>query len=114
MTLHKRSAGRLRHRVTVYDPNPTLSDAGYPVEAAKAINLGSVLPANVTPIGGGEPLRDQQVESHITHVVEIRYLSSVKQKHHLLYGERRLNIEQIVDVNGRGRMMQLLCTELGN
>jgi len=140
MSVNKRSAGRYRHRVTLYDPNTSPTDSGYPAEAAVPVggvllledgtpllledgtpllledsqSLGSNLPAWVYGVGGGEPLRDQQVEAHITHIVELRYLSGVKQKQYLLWGSRRLNIEKIIDKHGRQRELILHCVELGN
>lgn len=114
MTVNKRSPGRYRHRISIYDPNTTQSASGYPVESPREIGGGDVLPAWVYGVGGSEMLRDQQIEPHITHVVELRYLPGVKQTHHVKWGTRRLNIEKLVDVDGRSRKLMLYCTELGS
>jgi head-tail adaptor len=100
--------------VTIYDPNTSQTNSGYPAESESAISGGSDLPAWVYGIGGGEPLRDQQVEANITHIVELRYLDGVKQEQHVKWGTRRLNIQKLIDVNGRQRYWILHCMELGN
>ena len=103
----------MRHRVTIYDPNTSQTASGYPAESPKPMHDGYNVPAWVYGIGGGEPYRDQQVEANITHVVELRYLSGVKQSHHIKWGTRRLNIDKLVDVDGRQRKLVLYCTEVG-
>ncbi len=111
---NKRSRGRLRHRITIKDPTPSQSNSGHPAESPAAISNGSDLPANVYDVGGGEPLRDQQVEAHITTIVEMNYLSGVKPEYHVTYGSRRLEIMKALDRDGRQRKLELHCRELAN
>ena len=111
--VNRKSVGRYRHRIDIYDPNTSRSNSGYPAESEETIEGGRNRPAWVYGVGGSEPLRDQQVEPNITHIVEMRYLEGVKQRYHIKWRDRRLNILQVKDVDGRQRQHKLFCIELG-
>jgi SPP1 family predicted phage head-tail adaptor len=105
-----KGAGRFRHRVDIVDPNESEDSVGQMVESATTVH--SAIPANVYDTGGNERVRGQQVEPHITTIVEIRYVSGITPNYYVTEGSRRLNIDHIQDMQGRQRYLMLHCVEV--
>jgi SPP1 family predicted phage head-tail adaptor len=103
-------AGRLRHRVTVQAFTELGVDAvGTPQGQwdATAIDVA----AEVTPLSGSELLAAQQVGAETTHVVRMRYGTTVTPRHRLLFGARILEIESAPNVEERNKELLLRCRE---
>ncbi len=70
--------------------------------------------ASVVPLNGREYWSAQQVQSDVTHGVEMRFFEGLTSKHRLrlLHSQRVLNIKSVIDVEERHREMQLMCVEV--
>lgn len=100
-------AGRLRHRVDIeLDETP---EGDVPTWTGK---YAEDVPCFVQDVRGDKVFRGQQVESHITTVVEMRWDPALSNRlHRLNFGGRLLNIEYKQDQDGRERDMLVFCTE---
>lgn len=103
------SAGKLRHRVTIQQL--VKADDGYGGIVETWQDVATVW-ATVEPLRGSERYRAQQVQSELTHKVTMRYRPGVKPQMRLLYGDRVLEIEAVIDVEERHRWLELLCSEV--
>lgn len=100
--------GTMRERVIVQAPTDTLDSFGGGVGTFQDI---LTVFASVESLGSSELWRAQQAQSDATYRVTIRHLSWLTEKHSFLWGDRRLNIESIIDTGGRHRWQQCLCRE---
>lgn len=101
--------GRLRHKVTVQLDQSTEGDAN----PAFTGTFASSLPCRIHEVGGDKQFRGVQVEAHITHVVTHRYLSGLSNRtHRYLWGNRVLNIEKVLNPDGRQHEHEVHCKEI--
>jgi SPP1 family predicted phage head-tail adaptor len=108
-------AGQLRHRVTLQSLGTRVDD-GY--------GGGSILPvdevtlnASIEPLSGDELLEAGQLEAALTHRIRTRFYAGVKPHWQIKYvdkyaGERRFDINTVIDPEERHRELELMCTEL--
>jgi len=100
--------GKLRHRIEIERCTETPDATGHPVKAWA--NFASVW-AEVLPLAGRELTSAKQIDAQATHQVNIRHCAGVTQAMRVKHGTRYFSINHVSDVEGRGREMQLLCTE---
>lgn len=67
--------------------------------------------AMVTPITANEQFRHSQNVSEATHVVRMRYWSTLTTKHRILYRDRALGITSIINEGELDRYHELICKE---
>mgnify|MGYP002408637466 FL=1 len=67
--------------------------------------------ASVEPLQAREYWQAQEVQSQVTHKVTIRHMDGLKFRHRILWGERILNIESIINGEGRDIDLVILCRE---
>lgn len=102
-------AGLLRHPITiegvewVQDPKSGAVTEQW-VEFAKVW-------AEVRELRGREFWAAQQVQSEVTTRVLIRHIEGVTPEMRVQHGDRVLEIDHIIDPDGRGRELQLMCKE---
>ena len=101
--------GKLRHRVTIQRLEEV--DDGYGGVEEKWQNVATVW-ASVEPLRGNERYTAQQVQAELTHKVTIRYRAGIKPQMRLVYGNRILEIEAVIDVEERHKWIELLCSEI--
>lgn len=73
--------------------------------------------ANVRPVGGREPYINDQRLPELDLVVILRYDAKTKTitpKNRILYGNRVLEIESVVNVQEENKEIRLFCVELIN
>lgn len=100
--------GPMRQRVTI-QARTTAADAyGAPVAtwADVATRWGEVL-----PLSGRELWQAQQVRPDVTLKVRLRYYDGLTPKHRLKVGARVLEVESVVNPDGRNRFHECLCKE---
>jgi len=103
-------SGRLRHRITIKQDAGTADAAGQVVESWSAFRAS--VPAEVIETGGREALFGQAIDATATHMIIIRYDSSVTEQMQVTWGTRTLGIINARDKDGRRKEMWLTCREL--
>jgi len=105
-------AGRLRHRVIVQEAVESAVASGA-VELAWQ-DSGTVW-AEVEPLRGSRFLAARQFETAQSYLVRTRYLPGYRTNQRLRYLAEgtteymTLEITDVIDVNGRRRMVELMC-----
>ncbi len=104
-------AGKLRHRIILQ--SSTLSRNANNERVKTWSTYGTVW-GNVTPLRGQERLIADQIQSEITHNVQIRFdtATSVMAKHRAIHGSRTFEINSVENVEERDRERLLRCKEL--
>jgi SPP1 family predicted phage head-tail adaptor len=102
-------AGQIRHRVTIQTVTETQDTQGGVTRSwAEAVKRW----ARITPIAGGETVLAGRAQSTTRFEVQIRsYTSLDTTDYRILFGTRVLNIENIRDLDERGREQILECRE---
>lgn len=106
-------AGRLRQRVRIEKNVPVQDSYGEPIAGWSAV---VTVWAEVRMTGGRErfvPGADQEVAA-VSHRVKMRVREDVvlsPKTHRLVFGTRVLDIEAVVDPDGRGREVLCYCSE---
>ena len=104
-------AGKLRERVTIQRETVTRDSFGAEVNPWKDV---TTVWASVRPGASGERFISaaDQMQATITHTVRIRQRAGISPKMRLLWGTRKLDIQSVVDPDGRRREVLLLCEEI--
>lgn len=101
-------AGRLRHRVTLEERGTTPTpDGGL---AAVWTPLATVC-AEVLDVRGREFLAAREAHAELDVKVRLRYRPDVRPTMRVRFGGRVLNVTHVVDVGGRRRLLELMCSE---
>jgi SPP1 family predicted phage head-tail adaptor len=100
--------GRLRKRVQLQQLVRNQDDFG---EAVPSYSTYATVWASVEPLQGRELEFAQQISAEITHKVTIRYNAAVTSEHRVVYGERILEIEAVINPEERNEMLILMCKE---
>lgn len=101
-------AGRLRHRVTIQENVGSENNFGETVDDWQAVTTRW---AAVDPLRGRERFEAQQISAEVSHRVTMRYFADLTPTMRLVYDGRVLEIEAVIDVEERGRELELLCRE---
>ncbi|MEY2690706.1 MAG: hypothetical protein RL375_4906 [Pseudomonadota bacterium] len=102
-------AGELRHQVAVQTVTIASDTTGSPVETWAT---SSTVWGSVEPLRGREYFAAHQIHADATHMVRIRYLSTLTREMRFLFGSRALKINEIRNVDERGIYQDCLCTEV--
>jgi SPP1 family predicted phage head-tail adaptor len=100
--------GKLRKRVQLQHLVRNQDDFG---EAIPSYTPYATVWASVEPLQGRELEHAQQISAEITHRVTIRYIAAVTSEHRVVYGERILEIESVINPEERNEMLILMCKE---
>lgn len=103
------SAGRLRKQVTIQSLVVVKNDDG---SATETYLSGETRKASVEPIRGREYFESARQGGQATIRVVMRKFDGLTTKHRILYDTRSLNIESIIDLDERGREVQVMCFEV--
>ena len=103
-------AGVLRHRVTIQTPATDQDTWGQPIEGWSDVVTN--LPAEVRDIRGREFWQQQQAPGgDVNTRVRIRYRTDLERQMRVLHLGRALEIEAIIDPDGRMTELHLMCRE---
>lgn len=102
-------AGELRHKVTLQQMSTTRDSFGAVVETWADV---ATVWAAIEPAGGRETLAGQEVTAEVTHRVRIRYRADVTPEMRANFQGRVFDIQAVLNVDGRGRELHLLCKEM--
>ena len=97
---------------TIQEPSKLAED--YDDDPASWVDKYALLKGNLIPATGREFVAGQRVEESVTHVIQMRFVPDLlaSMRVILIAGDRVLNINSIIDVQGKGRDLLLSCTEV--
>lgn len=105
-------AGLLRQRITVENNEPTVSSTGKRTENWVEF---AVLWADVRANTGSETFAAQQVTPLLSYNITVRYRSDLNETMRVILDTGAiLDIQAILDPDGRKRMLNIICTERGH
>src|SRR5690554_3950961 len=102
-------SGNLRHRIEIQRQVPGRNEIGDPIVRWETF---AKVWAEALDIKGREFWQAAQVQSEITSRVRIRYLPGIKASMRVLHEGRLLEIDHILDPDGRKRELHLMCKTL--
>lgn len=105
-------AGELRHRVEIQHPVAGAPNAYG--EAAIAWTKLRTAWAAVEPLSGRELVEAQAVSARASARVRMRYHGDITTDMRVLWRDRTLNIEAVLDVDGRARETHLITSEVAD
>ncbi len=109
-------AGKLRHRVSLLTPLPNLQQDDTFGQPSQAGNVLGVFPVSIEPITGRESvIGNKQLRGDETHKVCMRWQGLdliITPVMWFMYGARRLNITETMNLEERNREYEILCTEV--
>jgi SPP1 family predicted phage head-tail adaptor len=100
--------GPMRNRVEIQ--SRTVAQDSYGQAVPTWTTLATVA-AEVLPLSGREMWQAQQARPQVTHKVTIRFYSGLTAKHRLLFDGATLNIDSVLNPDGRKRFHELICVE---
>lgn len=100
-------AGKLRERVTVQQATETRNSLG---EVVQAWSTFATVSASVEGISSREALQQGQVQTDVSHRVQIRYLTGLTHNMRLSWRDRVLEIVSVLEHGNRSEH-EILCTE---
>ena len=99
--------GKLRERVTVQQATETRNSLG---EVVQSWSTYATVWASVEGISSREALQQGQVQTDVSHRVQIRYLDGLKQTMRLSWRGRILEIVSVLEHGNRSEH-ELICQE---
>ncbi len=104
-------AGVLRHRITIQEDTGTINKVGQ--KTATWTTLATEW-AREEGLSGIERFAAQQVVAQLSYKVTIRFRSDINETHRILLASGALlDIQSVLDPDGRRRELQILCIERG-
>lgn len=102
-------AGSLRHRVDIETVSGNRDARGNTVRTF-AVEYPSV-PASIRALSGQEVEHARQLFANATHEIIVRYHAGVTTANRIKFGERYFEIGFVDNMEERGIMLRLTCTE---
>jgi SPP1 family predicted phage head-tail adaptor len=101
-------AGGMRHRVTLQVMSEAQDSVGQPIQSWA--DVGTFW-ANVREMSGREAVTARQLNAELTHAVTMRGVGATIKAatHRLVASGRVLGIESVIDAEGNGSRLELLC-----
>jgi phage head-tail adaptor, putative, SPP1 family len=101
-------AGRLRHKIEIQQVVETQSATGAVINTWQTYYQAR---ASYEPKSGKEAYTAQQEHAQATAMFRMRYKAGITTKMRLIYDNRVFDIENVIDVYGRGRELQIMGVE---
>ena len=111
MTACKIRACDLRHSIVIQAESTTTDAGGGQSDPWASPTLVAATRACIEPLKGFEVLRAMQLEAKVTHKITMRYRSGITAKMRIKFGSRILNIRSVINVEERGRWLEILADE---
>lgn len=107
-------AGELRHTVQIQQPNYSSPGAGGRSVSPSSWSTIQSTRAAIYTAGGRETSMASQIVSDVSHVVKVRWSSSVviKANYRVLFGARTMTVQYVENVLERNRVLLLYCLEV--
>lgn len=103
------TAGRLRHKVSIESETVTNDAQGGIIRTWAHVFYAF---ASIAPIRGKEYFQSQQMQSDTSHKITLRYnseTSTITTAHRIAFDSRCFNIQSIIDINERNKIIELMC-----
>lgn len=101
-------SGRLRHRVELQEPTVAQNTVGELVTTWTTI---ATVPAEVLDLRGREYLTAREAHAETTTKITLRYRDDLTRLWRVKHGARVFDVEAVVDLQGRRRVLELMCKE---
>jgi len=101
--------GKLRHRVTIQQNNPSQDAEGVMTE--NWVNLATVW-ASIETLQGRELLAAQAIAAEASTRIRIRYREGITPAMRILYGSRVFDIQSSLDPEEKHQELHLMCREV--
>ena len=102
--------GTLRHRLLIQRNGTTQRDAYGEMQPAEWVDVARVW-ASVTPKRANETTEADRVEARITHEIRMQYRDDVSEAMRVVWGNRVLQISQVINIGGQNRGLLIMATE---
>jgi SPP1 family predicted phage head-tail adaptor len=103
-------AGKLRHRLTIQQPDMNEGTAG---EELPNYSTFATVWGDVQPLSGSEGLQGRQATSEVTHKIIIRYHAGITSDMRITWNGRFFNLSQPpLNKDEHNREIELLCREV--
>lgn len=103
--------GELRHRLTLEAARGVADGGGGRADPwANPLTVASLW-GKVEPLTGNERLHAMQIQDRVSHRIVIRHRAGVTPAMRIVFGDRVFNIRAVINVEERGRFLELLCEE---
>lgn len=104
-------AGRLRHRIQVFEPVRTEDTTG-----EELVTWAPLLHcwAEISPLKGGERMLGREISHEVTHQVDMRYggrTKGIAPSMRFVFKERTFHIEGLVNIGERNEVLRMYCIE---
>src|SRR5690625_2095255 len=104
-------AGKLKQRITIQKEERVRQPSrSYETEWVPFLDSW----ARIVPLSGTERYTAQQVQSELSHRVEMRYREGIKPQMRVRYGERSFDTEAVLNLEEADRELHLMCSEVVN
>jgi SPP1 family predicted phage head-tail adaptor len=100
-------AGMLRHRVEIHSIKEVPDGGGGFIDEWQT---DATVWAQIKPVSGVESLVGMQLQDSVTHDIIMRY-RQLKAKQRIKFGDRLFNIQSVIDIEERGRWLQIRAEE---
>jgi SPP1 family predicted phage head-tail adaptor len=100
--------GKLRHRIIIQSLQKVDDGGGGYTE--DWVNIGNVW-ASVQPLQGRELFQAQQVQAELSHKVRIRYREGIVPSMRVVFNNRIMEIQSVINIDEANREIELLCIE---
>jgi len=104
-------AGILRHRVELQEKILPVERNEFGENDPTEWVTISQMYASIMPLSARELIIAQQMQSEITHKINIRYRVGITVENRVKYKDRVFNITGVINFDERNREIQLTCTE---
>ena len=104
--------GRLRHRVLIQRPDPTVDAMGQPVRGWSDVVCG--WSASIEPLNGREYFRAQESQSETTVRMRLRYgseISGITSDWRITHDSNVYDIQSIIQPGNINQEIILMCSE---
>jgi SPP1 family predicted phage head-tail adaptor len=111
MTLYRVNPGKYRTPVTIQKRNGDTDSYGAPSDDSDWTDVIHVR-AGVFPLSGSEFFKANEINSEITHRVQMRYIPGITPDMRIVLNGRKLIITSVVNYQESNIELQLYCKEL--
>jgi SPP1 family predicted phage head-tail adaptor len=100
--------GKMRHRIELQSFSASKDSFGQEI---KTYTTYATVWADVRQISGREMLNAQAAQSEITYRIYVRYNASIVITDRIVWDTRTLEINAVINTDGKKLMLELLCKE---
>lgn len=109
MSQYRIQAGKYRHSIQIQQRQSTQNGYG---ESAHTWNTIYTTKAFIQPMSGNLLFKAEEVNSEVTHKVQLRYLPNITSDMRILFNGRSFIITSISNYLEKNVELQLMCKEL--